>query len=101
MMQHTSAAYVDRSKIHGKGVFAWVDLKTKQFFHIPSYLTHKPGPRAAFTKDGKAYEFFSPFAFLNHSETPNAELWEDKGCFELKIIKPIKPGEEITIDYSG
>jgi len=101
MIPHTSAAYVGKSKIHGKGVFAWVRLKPGQFFHIPSYQTKKPGVRAAYDQDGKAYEFFSPFAFLNHSDIPNAELWEEQGCFELKVIKPIQTGEEITIDYSG
>ena len=35
--------------------------------------------------------------WLNHSEDPNAEM----RAFELHARRPIVPGEEITIDYSG
>jgi len=40
------------------------------------------------------------FDMLNYSPTPNAKLANDAGGnLVLKAIKPVQPGDEITIDY--
>lgn len=38
--------------------------------------------------------------FFNHSETPNCVLVPKLDCLELKTIKDIYPGEEITVKYT-
>jgi hypothetical protein len=56
--------------------------------------------------DGQSIEAAAPFRFLNHSCEPNCELilWEGDSPADwdlcLHSIKPIEPGEELTIDYA-
>lgn len=55
--------------------------------------------------DDRILEPAAPFRFLNHSCTPNCELviWmdEDPDDWEMGLhsIRPIRAGEELTIDY--
>ncbi len=38
--------------------------------------------------------------FINHSETPNCETNEiENGIMEIKSLRDIKPGEELTLKY--
>lgn len=59
--------------------------------------------------NGKVLEPHKPFRFLNHSCEPNCELviWElDEDTIErdnaisLCAIRPVNPGDELTIDYA-
>lgn len=40
-----------------------------------------------------------PMRFTNHSCRPNARLCIRQGRVEFYAVKPIVPGEEITVDY--
>jgi SET domain-containing protein len=40
-------------------------------------------------------------AFINHDCNPNAQILEDNKQMVVKIIKTVKEGEELTIDYIG
>lgn len=57
--------------------------------------------------DGRSLEPAAPFRFLNHSCEPNCELfsWETNepaplDRLWLQALRPIEPGEELTIDYA-
>ena len=38
--------------------------------------------------------------FINHSNTPNCDIYNDIGDLYLKTIKDIKKGEELTLKYT-
>lgn len=50
---------------------------------------------------GTYWEPYHPFAFINHSDNPNAEIFwcEDSDCLFLHILKVIETDHEITINY--
>ena len=56
--------------------------------------------------EGRVMEAAAPFRFLNHSCDPNCELviWQGESPADWELclhsIKPIKPGDELTIDYA-
>ena len=39
-------------------------------------------------------------AFANHSCAPNASVHKERGCLVFRALKAIRPGDEITHDYS-
>ena len=93
--------YVAASPIHGRGVFAKKPIGAGT--HIGTY----EGPRAkrngkyvlwVHDEDGtvEARRGMNQLRYLNHTEEPNGEF----DGFELYAIKNIKPGEEITFNYS-
>jgi len=65
-----------------------------------SYVMELPG--------GRLLDPAPPFRFVNHGCDPNCEIfyWEaDPGAIEeerlwLQTIRPIRPGQELLIDYS-
>ena len=107
--------HVERSPIHGKGVFAIQGLKKGWLFPAPGYeLTveepvkpdwygqptkHKKDDSRVVVCDDREYELYNPYCFLNYSETPNAVLWCCEGRFEVELLQDVEQGEEITIDY--
>jgi hypothetical protein len=92
--------YVDKSSIHGKGVFARVPI------HAGSYLGTYNGP---VTKDNDTYVLWveekkgrwvgrngrNLLRYLNHSRRPSAEF----DGFDLYALRDIPAGSEITFDY--
>lgn len=57
--------------------------------------------------EGRCLEPAAPFRYLNHSCEPNCELffWETDQAAPLdrlwlQALRPIEPGEELTIDYA-
>jgi len=92
--------YVEDSAIHGKGLFARVDIKAG------TYLGEYKGPETSdngmhvlwtedenggwIGRDGK-----NALRYLNHNTRPSAEFDD----YELFAVKKIKADQEITIDY--
>jgi len=109
--------YVNKSKIHGLGVFASEKIVTGELIEECPILTlpMKFGDKSGLMLD---YRFNWPSGTLdwdeqvislgfgslyNHSETPNA-TWRsnnDKRTFEFICIKDIIPDEEILVWYGG
>lgn len=92
--------YVEDSPIHGRGLFARIDLEEGH------YLGEYQGPEA---RDVDTYVLFAQdesgdwrgrdgtnlLRYINHSNEPCAEF-----CgFELYALRAISAGTEITIDY--
>jgi len=79
------------STIDGLGLFTNVDIDNN--FTIG--VTHVKDPRF---EDG--YIRTPLGAFINHSDTPNGEFYEDGDFIKLKTIREIKEGEELTSKYT-
>ena len=106
--------HVNRSKLHGRGVFTRMDLEYGWSFDCPSYKSGTPIPRYdaygleikeevsphTVVVDGVDYELYNPYTFLNHSDMPNAELWFTEDGFQLELLYDVETGEEITINYT-
>lgn len=97
----SSIVYVAPSPIHGRGLFA------RQPIHKGSYIATYEGPKAK--RNGKYVLWvhdeegvvegrrgMTLLRYLNHAERPNAEF----DGFDLYAMKNIRPGEEITFNYS-
>ncbi len=94
--------YVAPSPIHGRGLFARQPIKKGS--HIGTY----EGPQAKrngkyvlwiHDEDGAELEGrrgMNLLRYLNHAEKPNAEF----DGYDLYATKTIRPGEEITFNYS-
>lgn len=95
-------SYVARSTIHGKGLFAKVEINGGTFMG-----TYK-GPEAKRNGTHVLWVYddvgevvgrrgLNKLRYLNHCDAPNAEF----DGFDLYSLKEIQPGEEITIDYDA
>jgi len=99
-MKLKDRVFVELSFIHGKGVFAAVEIadgtRIGRYKGVP---TTEDGRYVLWVEDGEGgWEGVSGtnrLRFLNHSSQPNAEF----DGYELFAIETIEPGEEITFDY--
>ncbi len=102
--------FVGESPIHGKGVFAKRDIskgETICFMRGESIDTLEVQRRYESGEERESdplqvgekeyLDLEEPYVFINHSCSPNAYM---NGKNELKALKEIKKGEEITYDYS-
>jgi len=93
--------YVADSPIHGKGLFARVDISYDS--HIGTYegpATKDDGMHVLWvwndeTDEWEGIDGNNEMRFLNHASDPNADWWGD----ELYSIRDIVRGEEITFHY--
>lgn len=95
--------YVDESGIHGKGLFAKVELKKGRY--LGTYKgpersdIDNSGPHVLWveTDDGRwiGRDGRNLLRYLNHSKKPCAEF----DGFDLYALKTIKTGGELTINY--
>lgn len=100
-MRANPKVLVDRSTIHGSGLFAAVSLQKGQLIGVYEgpvvaqdnsfvlWVEDSPGG------DWTGYEGRNEMRFMNHSDQPNAEM-DGLDCFALMDIPA---GAEITIDY--
>lgn len=100
---------IQKSNIHGYGVFAEERLKRGQF--IAELRGSKIKYRTTVVGQSNRYvdwigvgkdtwiDPIDEFQYLNHSCNPSAGL---KGLWKIRLyaLRDIEPGEEITIDYS-
>jgi SET domain-containing protein len=101
---------IKESSIHGLGLFATEDIPTKLNYNMHTMHTHTY--YNIYVNEFKIYEELirtSLGGYINHSNTPNAELYEAKIINNNKItlykyflvyLKDIKAGEEILLDYT-
>ncbi len=105
--------YLDRSNIHGIGVFAGEDIEAgkliwqfqenfdrswnqEEFQSLPE-IAKAYVLRRGYVLNGSYCLGVDDDAFTNHSETPN--MGEKGPNFTHFALKDIKKGEEITCDY--
>ena len=109
---------VDRSKIHGLGLFAKRNLKAGSVFSylskklMPSLLSPRyfyyrgvnerlmmvraDNPYIIFDEDGTANIVLCEMKYLNHSDDPNCCYYDDNS---VVLLKDVHYGEELTHDY--
>jgi len=92
---------VKESVIHGLGVFAKCDFRTEDY--IGTYWGSRAVEITPYTlnvqnEDGTLFliEGRNLLRYINHSDTPNA-VFDGIHLFARTLIRP---GEEITFDYS-
>ena len=93
---------IQRSRIHGIGVFATRDIGCGEIIaHSHGKKVQREGIYVAWREDStgqrQCYEITGELKYLNHSCHPCAELRD----FALRAIRPIRTGEELTIEYKG
>ena len=62
-------------------------------------LGAEDNPDHAFLSDGKLLLVGEPDRYLNHSCDPNAYVWYRGTDIDIIARRPIRAGEEITVDY--
>ena len=109
---------VRRSAIHGRGVFALVDVPkgTRLMEYLGERISHKEADRRyAKLHENSAHTMLfavndevvidatkkgSSARFINHSCSPNCEAIEEEGRIFLETIRAVKAGQELTYDYN-
>lgn len=108
---------VRKSGIHGKGVFALVDIPkgVRLIEYLGERMTHEEADRRyGDLHDGSAHtmlfaandevvidatQWGSSARWINHSCGPNCEAIEDEGRVFIETKRAIRAGEELGYDY--
>ena len=107
---------VEKSPIHGRGVFANMLIEEGAWQFLYGYLAviapEDPRAKYCFMWDeadgGQVYVPYGPFCFLNHSEKPNCTWWQswdepdhvgEAPMIYIAANRDIEEDEELTIDY--
>lgn len=89
---------VRHSALHGRGCFASAAIEADQVIgRMEGEPTRDNGDHVIWTTDDKAISVTNDLRYLNHSRDPNAEV--DDETLDVVALRPIAPGDEITIDY--
>ena len=98
---HNRLVFVERSPIHGRGLFAAQTLGAGQLIGFyEGREVEEDGTYVLWIEDEPGggwtgYDGSNEMRFMNHSDRPNAEM-DGLECYALEEIAP---GTEITIDY--
>lgn len=93
-----SNVFVAKSPIHGKGLFAAVNIPADTVIGLmESKPTKKDGDYVLWLGKNKMIEITNEFRFINHSDNPNVALYDE----EVVSLKKIKAHEELTHNYNG
>ena len=95
--------FVSGSTVHGRGLFARDNIPSGTWIgHYDGPQTNENGMHVLWVDNGQegeddwvGYNGINELRFLNHAETPNAEMDGQ----DLYAARDIKVNEEITIDY--
>jgi len=102
---------ISRSKIHRWGVYADQNIPANR--KVIEYIGEKIGPREAKRRGATPYLFVlddhwtidggvggSGAEFINHSCEPNLVTRIMRGHILYTSLRPIRKGEELTVDYN-
>jgi hypothetical protein len=88
------------STIQGHGCFTRVKVPKDVDIWCATYDSPEDSMHTIVNSENQSLELYAPFRFINHSENPNCDLYEDsQGEFFLVSLRVIDKNEEITIDY--
>jgi hypothetical protein len=86
------------SALHGRGCFASAAIDTGAVVgRMEGEPTRDDGDHVIWSADDAGLLVTNDMRYLNHSRDPNAEV--DDATLDVVALRPIAPGEEITIDY--
>lgn len=90
--------YVEKSPIHGRGLFAARDLpKGKVLGRIKGSPTREDGTYVLWLTNKWGIEITNRFRFINHSDKPNVVLTGE----DVVTLRKIRKDEELTHNYYG
>ena len=91
--------YVTGSEIHGRGLFASIDISEGS---IIGWLSGKPctrdGRYVLWISETRGIEVLCDLKYINHSDHPNACYYDD---LSVVALRDIVADEEITHDYNS
>jgi SET domain-containing protein len=91
--------YVSDSNIHGKGLFARVDIpKSTVIGTIQGKPCKRNGPHVIWLSETEAFKVSCHLKFINHTDKPNACYYDD---LTVVALRKIDKGEEITHNYES
>ena len=80
------------SNIHGKGTHSKKHFESGDFINCAVSAVRDKHPQFDITHFGK---------YLNHSYNPTAELRKELPVYNAYASKKIKPGDEVSVDYTS
>jgi len=80
------------SNIHGKGTHS------KEQFELGDFINCAV---SAFKEKAQKFDITHFGKHLNHSYKPTAELRKEPPVYNAYAVKPIKPGDEVSVDYTA
>ena len=91
--------YVDKSPIHGKGLFAARKINEGELIgELKVSPATRNGHHVLWVTEARRVRVLCPLKYINHSHEPNAVYYD---TLEVIALRDIEKGEEITHDYSG
>ena len=91
------ALLVQKSKIHGKGLFTTVKLKKGSLLgHCSSKPVKESSPHTLWLADDQLVEITCKLKYINHNKKPNVIYYDD---LSVVALRDIEAGEERTHDY--
>ena len=91
--------FVSDSKIHGKGLFARVDiLKSTVIGTTQGQPCKRNGPHVIWLSETEAFKVSCDLKYINHDDKPNACYYDD---LTVVALRNIKADEEITHNYQS
>jgi DNA-directed RNA polymerase beta subunit len=87
-----SRVCIKKSPVEGKGLFASLNFDAGETI-FPAFVF------TGIDKHNDSIKRSVPARWLNHSDTPNIELYEDGDIVWARALKPIQAGEELLPDY--
>lgn len=113
LIRYVVKTRVNKSQIHGKGIFATEDIPRGKIIEICDVIRLSANDTKIIDKTS-LYDYYFGWgkcsaialgngSLYNHSYEPNAKYKKDfpKGKLLFVSIKHIKKGEEITVNYNG
>jgi len=89
--------YVDKSPIHGRGLFAKRDIPKGTVIGVVEGVPAKRnGPYVLWLSEAEGIRVQCELRYINHSDTPNAAYYDS---LEVIALRDIRRGEEITHNY--
>ena len=91
--------YVGDSNIHGKGLFASIDIaKDTVIGTLEGKPCKRDGTHVIWLSETQAFKVNCNLKYINHSDKPNACYYDD---LTVVALRDIKAQEEITHNYEG
>ena len=88
--------FVDKSPIHGKGMFARKRIKANVTLGpLLGKPARKDGTYVLWLSDSEGFRVTNDFRFINHDSDPNCALTD----VDVVTLRTIEVGEELTHDY--
>ena len=99
MISLDQLTYVSDSNIHGKGLFARVDIpKNTVIGTIQGKPCKRDGAHVIWLSETQGFKVSGNLKYINHADKPNACYYDD---LSVVALRDIKAHEEITHDYGN